>query len=203
MIDPNAEINRLRDLMPASGRMKTRILINDAQPHLIQADFPRPWKQTHPISLNLRLWDQLSQQERDMLFLRTVCWSTTVSLLKPSWYQALGAVGLVSGGVELFQADAVGVLVAGGLTALAAVQIWRNTQGVRTEVAADEKAVQVAQRRGYSQKDAARALLSAIEAVPRVEGYPALSVTDLIRCQNLRSLLGTTKAPVPESFLEQ
>ena len=62
------------------------------------------------------------------------------------------------------------MLAAGGVTALAAWQLWRGVNGPGIEIAADDNAVQVAQRRGYSQIDAAAALMRAIEAVPPLEG---------------------------------
>jgi hypothetical protein len=201
VIDPNAEINRLRELMPASGRMKTRLMLSETQPSLITADVPRPWNQTHPVTLNLALWQELTEPQRDLLFLRTVCWVTAVNLLKPNWYQGLAAVGAFGTLFELSQGDAVGVLVAGGLAALAGVRLWRTSRGVSVEIAADEKAVEVAQRRGYSQAEAAQALLGALEAMPRVEGHRSLSATDLIRCQNLRSLAGFSAVSLPENYL--
>ncbi|MBD0335011.1 MAG: DUF3318 domain-containing protein [Cyanobacteria bacterium Co-bin13] len=202
-MDPNAEINRLRDLMPATGRMKTRLMLNDSQPNLIRAEVPRPWNQTHPVTLNLGLWQQLTEPQRDLLFLRTVCWVTAVNLLRPDWYQGLAVTGALGTVFELSQGDAVGVLTAAGLATLAGVQLWRTSRGVRVETAADEKAVEVAQRRGYTATEAAQALLTAIEMVPRIEEHGVLSAIDLIRCQNLRAVAGFSPAPLPERYLQQ
>lgn len=201
VIDPNAEINRLRELMPATGRMKTRLQLNDAQPRLIGAAVPRPWQTTYPITLNLRLWEQLTQPQRDLLFLQTLCWVITVNLVKPDWYQGLAAVGLLGGLFELSRGDALGLVAAAGLTTFAGLRIWRTHQGIQADIAADEKAVQIAQRRGYTQAEAAQALLTALEAVPRIEGRSGLSATDLVRCQNLRTLVGLAAAPLPKSNL--
>jgi hypothetical protein len=203
VVNPNAEISRLRELMPASARMKTKLMLNDRQLDVIKAEFPRPWQQTHTVSINLDLWQQLSVAERDLLFLRTVCWVTLANVLKPNWYQALAGAGLAGGVFELLQGDAVGVLTAGSITALAAWQIWRSVNGPQIEVAADDKAVQVAQRRGYEQADAATALIRAIEAVPRLEGRRVLNVNELIRCQNLRVQAGMSEFPVPDSYLQR
>jgi hypothetical protein len=201
VVNPNAEINRLRELMPASARMKTKLTLNDRQMDVIQAEFPVPWRQTHAVSMNLNLWQQLGLPERDLLFLRTVCWVTLANVLKPNWYQAMAGAGLVGGALELFQGDAIGVIAAGGVTALAAWQIWRGVKGPAIDIAADDKAVQVAQRRGYSQTDAAAALIRAIEAVPPLEGRRVLTVNELMRCQNLRVQTGLSEAPIPESYL--
>jgi hypothetical protein len=202
VVNPNAEINRLRELMPASARMKTKLVLNDRQLDVIKADFPVPWRQTHTVSMNLERWQQLDLPERDLLFLHTVCWVTLANLLKPNWYQAMAGAGLVGGAFELLQGDAVGLVAAGGVTALAAWQLWRGVRGPGIEIAADDKAVQVAQRRGYRQADAAAALIRAIEAVPRLEGRRVLTVNELMRCQNLRVQTGMSESPVPESYLK-
>ncbi len=201
VVNPNAEINRLRELMPASARMKTKLMLNDRQSDVIQAEFPLPWRRTQTVSMNLDLWQQLNLPERDLLFLRTVCWVTLANLLKPNWYQAMAGAGLVGGTFELLQGDAIGVIAAGGVTALAVWQLWRGAKGPGIEIAADDKAVQVAQRRGYDQAAAAAALIRAIEAVPPLEGRQVLTVNELMRCQNLRVQTGMSDAPVPESYL--
>lgn len=201
MVDLNSEISRLRELMPASGRMKTRLDFNDKQPQVIAAPTPRPWQKSYPITINLSRWLQLSEPQRDLLFLRAVCWVTSSSLLKPNGYVITAAGGLLATGIELVQTNAVGILAAGGLTTLAVVQAWRRAQGPQQAIAADEQAVRVALRRGYSEVDAVQALLAALEAVPALEGS-APSVTDLIRCQNLRARLGLSGVRVSEEFLQ-
>lgn len=192
MIDQNAEVGRLRDLLPASVRMRTRLVLSETQPHLIQAKFPRPWHEIHLVTLNPTLWPQLTLPERDLLFLRTACWVTSINLFQPGWYQGLAAVGLAGTAVELVQANALGLLVTGGLTTLAGVQIWRSSRSLQLELAADEQAVQVAQRRGYTEAQAAQALISALEAVSRIEGR-GTGVSELVRCQNLQKLAKLTQ----------
>lgn len=198
MVNTNAEISRLRELMPASGRMKVRILLDDRQSAVIQASFPRPWRQSHPITLNFVLWQELSLPQRDLLFLRYVCWLLSVRLLKPELYQGIAAVGIVGTVFELTQTDAVGMLAAAGLSAIAATQVWRQSRGAANEIAADEAALRIAQRRGYEEAEAARHLLAAIEAVPRIEGRGQPNFTELLRAQNLRAIAGLSNAPMPE-----
>lgn len=198
MVSPDLELPRLRELLPASGRMKTRIKIDERQSQLIATDFPKPWKTRHTISLNLSLWGKLTVPQRDLLFLRQVCWLTSVNLLQPDWYRGLVVIGAIGTVMQLLQQDVVGLLAAGGLTAVAGTQVWRQVRGSRAEVTADEAALQVAQRRGYSETEAAQALLQAIEAVPRLEGRSSLTFTELLRCQHLRSLIGVSPVPVPE-----
>ncbi len=189
--------------MPASARMKTKLMLNDRQLDVIRAEFPVPWRQTHSVSMNLNLWQQLELPQRDLLFLRTVCWLTLANLLKPNWYQAVAGAGVVGGAFELSQGDAVGLLAAAGVTTLAAWQLWRGVKGPDIEIAADDKAVQVALRRGYDQSDAALALIRAIESVPPLEGRRVLTVNELMRCQNLRTQTNFAVSSGSESYLQQ
>ncbi|NEQ27855.1 MAG: hypothetical protein F6K28_54455, partial [Microcoleus sp. SIO2G3] len=63
------------------------------------------------------------------------------------------------------------------------------------DLEADAEAIRIAQRRGYSEANAIRHLLSAIESVARIENRP-LSFGELIRAQNLRSLGGVALGAV-------
>ncbi|MEB3359213.1 MAG: DUF3318 domain-containing protein [Synechococcales bacterium] len=192
------EIGRLIELMPASGRMVCKIVSRADQPVVIDADLPRPWAPDRDITINFDLWGRLSRPQRDLLLLRTVCWSTETRWFKLDWYRVTVAAGLVGTIVEGVQADAVGLLVAGGLTALAGLQIWRSQHGPQVELSADETALQVAQRRGYDEPEAAGHLMTAIEAVAELEGRPGLDVTELLRVQNLKAIAGLSPVGVPE-----
>ena len=197
-VDTNAEITRLKDLMPASGRMNVRLLLDPRQPTLIKALFPRPWKQSHPITLNPTLWQDLTLPQRDLIFLQAVCWLTSVQLVKPELYQGAAVAGAIATLVELVQGDVVGLLAAGGLTAIATTQIWRTSTGTQALIAADRAALNVAKRRGYTEAEAAHHLLKALEAIATLEGQGGLSYVDLLRVQNLRPLASASKgAAVP------
>ncbi|WP_017314832.1 DUF3318 domain-containing protein [Mastigocladopsis repens] len=199
-MEPNVEIRRLLDVMPASGRMMTKIVSKPEQAKVIDASVPLPWNKERPIYINLDLWRRLTKPQRDLLLLRTVSWLTGVKWFKPDIYQGVAIAGLLGAFVESAQADAVGVVVASGLTTLAIVRIWRTNHSQQVELNADEAAIRVAQRRGYSEAEAAQHLLSAIEAVAKIEGRSALDFTELIRSQNLRVIAGLSPVGVPQDF---
>lgn len=188
-MNPVSEIDRLLDLMPASGRMLTRLVSQPNQPVLIAAKFPLPWTEIRPITINFDLWEKLPQPQRDLLLLHTVCWLIDIRWISPNLYSGLAAVGLAGMAVELLLADAAGVVTIGGLTIFAATQIWRKNRNLPALQAADEAAIQVAQRRGYTETEAAKSLLEGIAAAAEIEGR-ALSVTELVRSQNVRSITG-------------
>ena len=196
-MNPDFEMRRLLDVMPASGRMATKLVSKPEQRVVVDSTFPMPWMSDRPIWINFDLWNRLSRPQRDLLILRTVSWLTGVKWFRPSLYQGVVLAGVVGGIVELVQGDPVGMIAAGGLTAIAGAQIWRANRNTQTELDADEVALRVAQRRGYEELEAARHLLSAIEAVAEIEGR-SLNFIELLRSQNLRSIAGVSPVGVPD-----
>ncbi|QLE40975.1 DUF3318 domain-containing protein [Nostoc sp. C052] len=199
-MEPNVEIRRLLDVMPASGRMTTKLVSKPEQAKVIDASFPQPWNQARPIYINFDLWRRLTKPQRDLLLLQMVSWLTGVKWFKPDIYQGAVLVGLLGGFLEAAQSDVVGVAVAGGLSAIAAFRIWRTNKSQESELNADAAAIKIAQRRGYSEAEAAQHLLSAIEAVAKIEGRASFNFTELIRCQNLRAIAGLSPVGIPESY---
>lgn len=195
-MNPDFEMRRLLDVMPASGRMATKLISKPEQRFVVDSTFPMPWGRDRPIWINFDLWERLSRPQRDLLILRTVSWLTGVKWFRPNLYQGVVLAGVVGGIVELVQGDPVGIVAASGLTAIAGAQIWRANRSTQTELDADEAALRVAQRRGYEEAEAARHLLSAIEAVAEIEGR-SLNFTELLRSQNLRSIAGISPVGVP------
>jgi hypothetical protein len=202
-MNPEPEIRRLIELMPASGRMLTKIVSKPQQNTVIESPLPQPWLRERPIYINFDLWRRLPRPQRDLLLLRTVCWLIGVKWFKPELYQGFILAGLLGGILELAQGDAVGVVVATGLSAIALTQIWRSTRSSQTELDADEKAIAVAIRRGYTETEAAQHLLAAIEAVGQIEGRSGLNFTELIRSQNLRAIAGLSSVGVPDTVKQE
>jgi len=203
MMNPDSEMYRLVDLLPASGRMFTKITSKPEQPAVITFQLPKPWDRTRPVFINFDLWGQLPKPQRDLLILRTVSWLGSVRWLKPDVNQGLVAAGVVGTVFELVQGDIIGAVTAGGLTALAGSLIWRNNYSSQRELEADEAAVRVAIRRGYSETDAARHLMAAIESVSHIEGRTQLDFTELLRVQNLKAIAGLSPVGVPQTLRKE
>ena len=194
--DQETEIRRLTELMPASGRMLTKIQSQPKQSRVIDAQFPKPWQLgDRLIKINFTLWWELPIQERDLLLLSVVCRLANIRWFKADVYQGLTMAGITGIGFQLWQRDVVGLIVAGGLTAMAARQIWQGYQSNEREIEADTQAVKVSVRRGYEQREAINALLMAIESVARIENRSSLSFTELLRTQNLRLQLSNQASP--------
>ncbi|HEY9729835.1 MAG TPA: DUF3318 domain-containing protein [Chroococcales cyanobacterium] len=198
-MNPEPEIRRLIELMPASGRMLTKIVSRPQQSTVIETPFPYPWSRSRSIYVNFDLWRRIPKAQRDVLMLRAVSWLINIKWFKPDIYQGIVLVGLLGGIVELAQGDAVGTVVATGLSAIAGTQIWRSTRSSQRELDADEAAIQVATRRGYTESEAARHLLAGIETVAQIERRPSLDFTELVRTQNLKAIAGLSPVGVPDT----
>ena len=200
----DSEISRLLDIMPASGRMFCKIVSKPQQSKVIDAPFPVPWSwENRPIHINFDRWRQLSRGERDLILLRTVLTLTQIRWFKPDLYQGITLAGLIGVTAEVVQADILGIVVAGGLTAIAARQIWRSNRSVERELNADELAIKIAESRGYSEVEAATHLLSSIDAIAQLEGRKQLDFTDLIRSQNLKAKAKLSPIEVPASVRQE
>lgn len=198
------EIGRLLELMPASGRMYTKIISKPQQPQVITTRFPAPWqRENRPININFDLWRHLPRPQRDLLLLRAVCALTNIKWFELDIYQVLAGGAFMGFAVELVEGDPVGMLVAGSLSALAATQIWRENRSPRQELIADEAALHIAERRGYSEAEAARNLLEAVEALPELEGRSGLDFIELMRVQNLRRIAGLSRVTIPEKMRQR
>jgi hypothetical protein len=195
-----SEINRLLDIMPASGRMLTKIVSKPQQSKVIETPFPMPWnRDSRPIYINFDLWRRLSKSQRDLLILRATSILTSIKWFKPDADRGIVLAGLIGLTLEAIQGDAIGILIAGGLGAIAAQRIWRNNRSVQRELDADEAAIKVAIRRGYSDEEAAQSLLSVIAAVAEIEGRSSLNFNELIRTQNLKAIAKVSPVSVPET----
>ena len=190
MPNPEPEILRLLDLLPASARMTVKLTSRPEQLSVLVAPFPLPWKRDRPIYVNFDLWRRIPRPQRDLLLLRQSCWVMGVRWVEPNWYQGAALVGLASAAWQISQGDALGAVASGGLAGLAGWQIWRNNQRTERELEADFDAITLASRRGYSEQEAARTLLEGIETVAQLERRPGMEFMELLRCQRLRAIAG-------------
>ncbi len=197
--DRDTEVGRLLDLLPASSRMKLRVIPQPQQVEVIAVPFPWPWRTEWPVQINFQLWPQLTVSQRDLLFLRTDRWLRGIVWFRPGWSQGLMVAGSVAVAFQAVQADGVGVLVGAGLAGVALRQLLRNYRSPAYELQADEAAVALAQRRDYTETEAARALLEALEQQARLERR-GLTFNELVRSQNLRVLAGLSTVTVPSSY---
>ena len=196
----NEEIARLRDLLPASWRMTTSIK-SKAELSKPIASLPiLPWQKGTQVNVDFRLWRQLPEAQRDMLLLYEVSWRQQTKWLQTGVYQGVAAIALIGGIIETVQGDVTGIAIALLLGTIGINQILRTHKSSQVQVQADNEAIEIAQKRNYSQVEAARALLEAIPAIARLMGRSTPEFTELIRCQNLRAIAGLSKTTIPDTI---
>ncbi|PZO44272.1 MAG: hypothetical protein DCF19_03465 [Pseudanabaena frigida] len=197
----NEEIARLRDLLPASWRMTTSIKSKPEQTEPISSLQILPWAKGAQIGINFRLWRQLPEAERDLLLLHEVSWRQQTKWLQLGAYQGIAATAFVGGIVEAIQGDVTGMAIAILLGTIGINQILRGNKSSQVQVQADNEAIEVAQKRGYREVEAAKALLEAIPDAARLMGRNTPEFTELIRCQNLRAIAGLSKNTIPDAVI--
>jgi len=195
MLDPSAEINRLKDLLPASWRMHTTIKSSLEQGQVISSTIPQPWQKTIKVLLNFALWDKLSRVERDLLLLREVSLRQQTSWFQVGLYQAITVLAGVGAVVQLNQTDFSGAAIALMLGLVSGWQVWRKSQSEQAQLQADLEAIKAAERRGYTEITATQALLEAIAHCAQLEGRRTPTFTELLRTQQLRAILGESAIP--------
>ncbi len=201
-MNPEPEIRRLLDLMPASGRMMAKLVEKPEQRVVLDCPLPLPWVRPRPIYVNFELWSLLPRSQRDLLMLRAVSWLGAVRWFEPNVNLGLVAIAAIGLGVEVLQRDGMGIAAAGALGTIAVSRIWQNNHRSQLELEADEMALKTAIRRGYSDTEAAQHLLAAIEAVAQLEAR-SLNFIDLVRCQNLRAIAGISPVGVPPRMRQE
>ncbi|MCS6959970.1 MAG: DUF3318 domain-containing protein [Pseudanabaenaceae cyanobacterium SKYGB_i_bin29] len=194
---PSSEISRLLDLLPASWRMHTIVAQRPDQAQVITSTPILPWRRDTQIKINFRYWFNLPVNERDLLFLAEVSWRQQTQYFQWGTYQLVSLFALAGTIWETIEGDIPGLAVGVLLIAIAWKQIDRQSKSAKTFLESDNEAIRVAQRRGYTDVVAARSLLEGIQNAAKLEGRQIPSFTELIRCQNLRSLAGISKITVP------
>ena len=82
-MEPTTEIRRLLDVMPASGRMMTKIVSKPEQAKVIDSPFPLPWNQERPLFINFDLWRLVisTYLVMDVSAIRCIPWISTDKLI--------------------------------------------------------------------------------------------------------------------------
>jgi hypothetical protein len=141
------------------------------------------------------------EAERDLLVLREISWRQQTKWLQVGIYQGVGTMAVVGGIVETVQGDVTGIAIAILLGTIGINQIVRGNKSSQIQVLADNEAISVAQKRGYGEAEAAKALLEAIPAAAKLSGRSNPEFTELIRCQNLKAIAGLSKTPIPDKAI--
>ena len=185
----SAEILRLKELLPASGREKIEILPASLnQLEVIRGSRLLPWQRRLKIYIKAYEWGQLTPNQRSSIFLHKVGYHSPALTRTLDFYAALIGLGGISMVVEGMQRDPVGITVAGGLGGLAIWQLVRDRASDRRLLAADSYAIDRLVLRGLPRIQAVEALGQALNIEARLEGRTGNELQDVLRYQNLKRL---------------
>ena len=185
----NSEISRLLDVMPASGRMLTKIVSKSGQLQVIETPFPFPWnRKNRLIYINFSLWCQLTEGQRDLLILRVILHLKDIYSFRFNLNRVILLFGILELFIKVLQKDALGISVFGVLIVIFIKQLWCNDRNIRKELDLDKETIKESLRRGYTKNTAAKNLLAGIENVAKLEGRAISKSKNLFRLEYLQSL---------------
>jgi hypothetical protein len=162
-----SELRRLKALLPPE--LQSWVMVEGAttvNPPLITAE--EIGKDQVEIQIDLIRWEQLAIDQRNLLFWHEVARIQNDTIPKDGWEMAALAIGLGGAVGELWVQDGLLLLLALGLCGVSSYRLFQknnNERTVREAIDADEKAIALATRFGYSLPNAYKSLGSALKAL--------------------------------------
>ena len=120
------------------------------------------------IQIDLAKWDNLAIDQRNLLFWHEVARIQNDTIPREGWEMAALAIGLGGAVGELWVQDGLLLLLALALCGISGYRLWQKNNNEKTlvdAIAADEKAIALATRFGYSLPNAYKSLGSALKTL--------------------------------------
>ncbi|MFE4106327.1 DUF3318 domain-containing protein [Almyronema epifaneia] len=167
------ELRRLRGLLPPELQSWVTVEpATDVAPPLVTCE--ELGKDQVEIQIDLAKWEQLALDQRNLLFWHEVARIQNDTIPRDGWEMAALAIGLGGAVGELWVQDGLLLVLALALCGISGFRLYRRNNGQKTlqeSIQADEKAIAIATRFGYSLPNAYKSLGSAlktlIEQTPR------------------------------------
>ncbi len=159
------ELRRLRTLLPPELQSWVTVEAATAvNPPLITCE--ELGKDEIEIQIDLVKWDQLAKDQRNLMFWHWVARIQQDTIPRDGWEMAALAIGLGGAVGELWVQDGLLLLLALGLCGVSGWRLYQRKNSQRTieqEIEADEKAIALATRFGYTLPNAYKSLGSALK----------------------------------------
>ncbi|NCJ07489.1 DUF3318 domain-containing protein [Synechococcales cyanobacterium C] len=159
------ELRRLRTLLPPE--LQSWVTVESAtavNPPLITCE--ELGKDEIEIQIDLVRWDQLAKDQRNLLFWHWVARIQQDTIPRDGWEMAALAIGLGGAVGELWVQDGLLLLLALGLCSVSGWRLYQRNNAQRNtehDIEADEKAIALATRFGYTLPNAYKSLGSALK----------------------------------------
>jgi hypothetical protein len=161
------ELRRLRSLLPPELQSWVMVEASTAvNPQLITSE--EIGKDEVEIQIDLFKWDQLAKDQRNLLFWHEVARIQNDTVPKDGWEMAALAIGLGGAVGELWVQDGLLLLLALGLCGFSGYRLYQrnnNEKLVKEAIEADQRAIALAVRFGYTLPNAYKSLGSALKAL--------------------------------------
>lgn len=162
-----SELRRLKGLLPPELQSWVTVEGTTAvNPPLITCE--ELGKDEVEIQIDLAKWEQFAIDQRNLLFWHEVGRVQNDTIPRDGWEMAALAIGLGGAVGELWVQDGLLLLLAVGLSGFAGYRLYRRNNGekrLQEAIAADEKAIALATRFGYTLPNAYKSLGSALKTL--------------------------------------
>ncbi|MER3435655.1 MAG: hypothetical protein C4288_20260 [Leptolyngbya sp. ERB_1_1] len=162
-----SELRRLKTLLPPELQSWVTIETTTAvNPPLITCE--EIGRDEVEIQIDMPKWDQLAIDQRNLLFWHEVARIQADTIPKDGWEMAALAIGLGGAVGELWVQDGLLLLLAMGLSGVAGWRLYQKNNSEKTvkeAIEADERAIQLATRFGYTLPNAYKSLGSALKTL--------------------------------------
>lgn len=161
------ELRRLKTLLPPE--LQGWVMVEgstEINPPLIRCE--EIGKDEVEIQIDLAKWENLALDQRNLLFWHEVARIQNDTIPREGWEMAALAIGLGGAVGELWVQDGLLLILAMGLCGISGYRLWQKNNGERTlkeAIDADEKAIALATRFGYSLPNAYKSLGSAFKTL--------------------------------------
>ncbi len=161
------ELRRLKSLLPPELQSWVMVESTTAvNPPLITSE--EIGKDEVEIQIDMVRWEQLATDQRNLLFWHEVARVQNDTIPKDGWEMAALAIGLGGAVGELWVQDGLLLLLAVGLSSFAGYRLYAKNNGakkLKEAIEADEKAIVLATRFGYTLPNAYKSLGSALKTL--------------------------------------
>jgi hypothetical protein len=162
-----SEIRRLKNILPPE--LQSWVTVEktiEVNPTLIRSE--EIGKDQVEIQIDLIRWEQLAMDQRNLLFWHEVARIQNDTIPRDGWEMAALAIGLGGAVGELWVQDGLLLLLALSLCGVSGWRLYQKNNGeksLKEAIEADEKALALATRFGYTLPNAYKSLGSALKTL--------------------------------------
>jgi hypothetical protein len=162
-----SELRRLKSIIPPELQSWVSVeTTTEVNPPLVRCE--EIGKDQVEIQIDLVKWEKLAIDQRNLLFWHEVARVQQDTIPRDGWEMAALAIGLGGAVGELWVRDGLLLVLALGLCSISGYRLYvrnNNERFVKEAIDADEKAIALAVRFGYTLPNAYKSLASALKTV--------------------------------------